>query len=164
MTPANNTTNPEQGKFRNEAPTISAGKFSGVCTIDHAAELRGAIAQTRLVFEGYGHVEQALDYLQLVLASNLAKSVAASLTELRDEMAKAASAPQRDNTVLAQLKRELFTAADQLQQPADLTVQMLLLAELRGLRTGQVRAEKLAPTGSNYLASVSPPQEGCCGK
>ncbi len=35
--------------------------------LDHAAELRGAMAQTRLVFEGEAGVLQALDYLQAVL-------------------------------------------------------------------------------------------------
>lgn len=103
-------------------------------TIDHAAELRGAIAQTRLVFEGSSHVEQALDYLELVLASNIAKSIAATLTEMKDALPTAASVPPRDNSALAQIKREVFTTADQLQQPADLVVQMLVLAELRGMR------------------------------
>lgn len=46
-------------------------------------------------------------------------------------------ATPRDNSALAQIKRELFTAADQLQQPADLVVQLLVLAELRGMRAEQ---------------------------
>lgn len=113
------------------------GNFSGNSTIDHAAELRGAIAQTRLVFEGSSHAEQALDYLELVLTSNIAKSIAATLTEMKDAMPTAASVPPRDNSALAQIKRELFTTANQLQQPADLVVQLLVLAELRGMRVEQ---------------------------
>ena len=119
------------------APAADDRKFSGVSTIDHAAELRGAIAQTRLVFEGSSHAEQALDYLELVLTSNIAKSIAATLTEMKDAMPTAASVPPRDNSALAQIKRELFTTADQLQQPADLVVQLLVLAELRGMRAEQ---------------------------
>lgn len=104
---------------------------------DHAAELRGAIAQTRLVFEGHRDAQDALEYLELVLASNIAKSIAATLTEMKDAMPTAASVPPRDNSALAQIKRELFTTSDQLQQPADLVVQLLVLAELRGMRAEQ---------------------------
>ena len=126
------------------APAGDEQKFLGVPSIDHAAELRGAIAQTRLVFEGSSHVEQALDYLELVLASNIAKSIAATLTEMKDALPTAASVPPRDNSALAQIKRELFTAADQLQQPADLTVQLMLLAELRGMRANLVKYSNFA--------------------
>lgn len=119
------------------APAGGAGKFSDTPPIDHAAELRGAIAQTRLVFEGRTHADQALDYLELVLTSNIAKSIAATLTEMKDAMPTAALAPPRDNSAVAQIKREVFTTADQLQQPADLVVQMLVLAELRGMRAEQ---------------------------
>lgn len=115
------------------------GTFPQVPAIDHAAELRGAIAQTRLVFEGSSHAEQALDYLELVLTSNIAKSIAATLTEMKDAMPTAASAPPRDNSALAQIKREVFTVANQLQQPADLVVQMLVLAELRGMRAESIK-------------------------
>ena len=116
------------------APAADDRKFLCVPSIDHAAELRVAIAQTRLVFEGSTHADQALDYLELVLTSNIAKSIAATLTEMKDAMPKTALAPPRDNSALAQIKRELFITADQLQQPADLVVQMLVLAELRGMR------------------------------
>ena len=119
------------------APAADEQKLLGVPSIDHAAELRGAIAQTRLVFEGSSHAEQALDYLELVLTSNIAKSITATLTEMKDAMPTAASVPPRDNSALAQIKRELFTTADQLQQPADLVVQLLVLAELRGMRAEQ---------------------------
>jgi len=36
-------------------------------TLDHAAELRAALTQTQLVFEGDRGAEQALDYLRVVL-------------------------------------------------------------------------------------------------
>lgn len=92
-----------------------------------AAELLGAIAQTRLVFEGLRDAEHALDYLEQVLAAGQ-----------RPELPAPACTPEpRDNSALAQIKRELFTAADQLQQPADLVVQLLVLAELRGMRAEQ---------------------------
>ena len=96
-------------------------------TIDHAAELRGAIAQTRLVFEGHCDAQDALEYLEQVLKAGQRTEVPAPTCT---------PAP-RDNSALAQVKREVFTAADQLQQPADLVVQLLVLAELRGMRAEQ---------------------------
>lgn len=96
-------------------------------TIDHAAELRGAIAQTRLVFEGHRDAQDALEYLEQVLKAGQRAEVPAH----------ACTPAPRDNSALAQIKRELFTTADQLQQPADLVVQLLVLAELRGMRAEQ---------------------------
>lgn len=109
-------------------PVGGAGKFSDTPPTDHAAELRGAIAQTRLVFEGHRDAQDALEYLEQVLKAGQRAEVPAHACT---------PAPPRDNSVLAQIKRELFTAADQLQQPADLTVQLMLLAELRGMRAEQ---------------------------
>ena len=166
------------------------GKISGDSTIDHAAELRGAIAQTRLVFEGHRDAQDALEYLEQVLkagqraevpahactpaahdqteieparltvreaAKNLLKWIESkhrppqhdhfgtmalvrlnALATLADAVAneelRGVEPPPRDNSALAQIKRELFTTADQLQQPVDLTVQLMLLAELRMLK------------------------------
>ena len=109
-------------------PSGDARKFSGVSTIDHAAELRGAIAQTRLVFEGHRDAQDALEYLEQVLRAGQRAEVPARACT---------PATPRDNSALAQIKRELFTAADQLQQPDDLVVQLLVLAELRGMRAEQ---------------------------
>ena len=95
---------------------------------DHAAELRGAIAQTRLVFEGHRDAQDALEYLEQVLKAGQRAEVSAPAC---------APVPPRDNSALAQIKRELFTTSDQLQQPADLVVQLLVLAELRGMRAEQ---------------------------
>ena len=100
------------------------GNFSGNSTIDHAAELRGAIAQTRLVFEGHRDAQDALEYLEQVLKAGQRAEVPAH----------ACTPAPRDNSALAQIKRELFTTANQLQQPADLVVQLLVLAELRGTK------------------------------
>lgn len=183
------------------------GKFSGNSTIDHTAELRGAIAQTRLVFEGHRDAQDALEYLEQVLKAgqraevpahactpaasqaicNLAIKVdtidleratalanrfnemlqgwAPALAKLKDsitttmsaaaEQAAAAMAAQSAQLVIqaekaaagaaaratvdpvAVLSRELFSLADKLQQPADLVVQLLVLAELRGMRAEQ---------------------------
>lgn len=110
------------------APAADDRKFSGVSTIDHAAELRGAIAQTRLVFEGHRDAQDALEYLEQVLRAGQRAEVPARACT---------PATPRDNSALAQIKRELFTAADQLQQPGDLVVQLLVLAELRGMRAEQ---------------------------
>lgn len=108
--------------------TDRPGKSSHTPAIDHAAELRGAIAQTRLVFEGHSDAQDALEYLEQVLkAGHRAEVPAHACTP----------APARDNSALAQIKRELFTTANQLQQPADLVVQLLVLAELRGMRAEQ---------------------------
>ncbi len=101
-----------------------ARKFSAVSTVDHAAELRGAIAQTRLVFEGHRDAQDALEYLEQVLKAGQRAEVPAH----------ACTPAPRDNSALAQIKRELFTTAGQLQQPADLVVQLLVLAELRGTK------------------------------
>ena len=105
-------------------------KIEETPTVDHAAELRGAIAQTRLVFEGHRDAQEALEYLEQVMKAGQ-----------RAEVPERACAPAvaYDNSALAQLKRELFTSADQLQQPADLVVQLLVLvlAELRGMRAEQ---------------------------
>ena len=109
------------------APADLPGKISGNSTIDHAAELRGAIAQTRLVFEGHRDAQDALEYLEQVLKAGQRPEVPAP----------ACTPAPRDNSALAQIKRELFTTADQLQQPADLVVQLMLLAELRGMRAEQ---------------------------
>lgn len=109
------------------APAADERKFSGVPSIDHAAELRGAIAQTRLVFEGHRDAQDALEYLEQVLKAGQRAEVPAH----------ACTPAPRDNSALAQIKRELFTTADQLQQPADLVVQLLVLAELRGMRAEQ---------------------------
>ena len=105
-------------------------------TTDHAAELRGAIAQTRLVFEGHSDAQDALEYLEQVLAAGTARAAVPAPA--------CTPAPPRDNSALAQIKRELFTTADQLQQPADLTVQLMLLAELRGMRAETT--ERVCPT------------------
>ena len=113
-----------------------ARKFSAVSTVDHAAELRGAIAQTRLVFEGHRDAQDALEYLEQVLAAGTARAAVPAPA--------CTPAPPRDNSVLAQIKREVFTTADQLQQPADLTVQLMLLAELRGMRAETT--ERVCPT------------------
>ena len=117
------------------APVGGAGKFSDTPPTDHAAELRGAIAQTRLVFEGHCDAQDALEYLEQVLKAGQRAEVPAHACT---------PASPRDNSVLAQIKRELFTAADQLQQPADLTVQLMLLAELRGMRAETT--ERVCPT------------------
>lgn len=111
------------------APAADERKFSGNSTIDHAAELRGAIAQTRLVFEGHSDAQDALEYLEQVLKAGQRAEVPAH----------ACSPAPRDNSALAQIKRELFTTAGQLQQPADLVVQLLVLAELRGLRAESIK-------------------------
>lgn len=109
------------------APADRLRKTEETPTIDYAAELRGAIAQTRLVFEGHRDAQDALEYLEQVLKAGQ-----------RAEVPAHACAPApRDNSALAQVKREVFTAADQLQQPADLVVQLLLLTELRGMRAEQ---------------------------
>lgn len=108
------------------------GNFSGNSTIDHAAELRGAIAQTRLVFEGHRDAQDALEYLEQVLKAGQRAEVPAHACT---------PASPRDNSAVAQIKRELFAAADQLQQPADLVVQLLVLAELRGMRAEQASDE-----------------------
>lgn len=127
-----------------------ARKFSGVSTIDHAAELRGAVAQTRLVFDGRRDVQDALEYLEQVLAGGLAPRDINGVEVMVDTPA-CTPAPARDNSALAQIKRELFTAADQLQQPANLVVQLLVLAELRGMRDDY-------PVNSrrSFLPSVDP--------
>ena len=110
-------------------------KIEETPTIDHAAELRGAIAQTRLVFEGHRDAQDALEYLEQVLKAGQRAEVPAHAC---------APTPPRDNSALAQLKRELFTTANQLHQPADLVVQLLVLAELRGLRAEQA-SDRFAP-------------------
>ena len=99
------------------APAADDRKFLGVPSIDHAAELRGAIAQTRLAFEGHCDAQDALEYLEQVLRAGQRAEVTAHACT---------PASPRDNSALAQIKRELFTAADQLQQPADLVVQLLV--------------------------------------
>ena len=108
---------------------------------DHAAELRGAIAQTRLVFEGHRDVQDALEYLEQVLAAGLALRDIKGVEVMVDT---AAGRPPRDNSAVAQIKREVFTTADQLQQPADLVVQLLVLAELRGMRANLVKYSNFA--------------------
>ncbi len=183
------------------------GKSSHTPAIDHAAELRGAIAQTRLVFEGHRDAQDALEYLEQVLAGgqgaevparacepaashaicNLAIKVdttdleratalanqfndmlqgwAPALAKLSDRItatmaaaaehaAEALAAESAQLAVQAEkaaasvaacarvdpvavLSREVFSLSNKLQQPADLTVQMLLLAELRGMRAEQ---------------------------
>ena len=105
-----------------------AGKFSGVSTTDHAAELRGAITQTRHVFEGHPDAQDALEYLEQVLKAGQRAEVPAHACT---------PAPARDNSALDQFKHELFATADHLQQPADLVAQLLVLAELRGMRAEQ---------------------------
>lgn len=123
------------------------GKSSGNSTTDHAAELRGAMAQTRLVFDGHRDAQDALEYLEQVLKAGQraevpAHACAPAPSESRgvehyvDTPASTPASPC-DNSALAQIKRELFATADQLQQPADLVVQMLVLAELRGMRAEQ---------------------------
>ena len=179
-----------------------AGKFSDTPPIDHAAELRGAIAQTRLVFEGHRDAQDALEYLEQVLKAgqraevpahacepaasqaicNLAIKIdtsdleratalanqfnemlqgwAPALAKLNDSIAttmsaaaamaaesaqlviqaeKAAASVAARATVdpVAVLSREVFSLSNKLQQPADLVVQMLVLAELRGMRAEQ---------------------------
>lgn len=53
-------------------------------TIDHAAELVSAIAQTRFVFEGNQDVDQALDYLRAVLDAGPAPARARTAASARD--------------------------------------------------------------------------------
>lgn len=108
-------------------------KIEEMPTIDHASELRGAIAQTRLVFEGHRDAQDALEYLEQVLKATPAASESRGVEYYVDTPASTPGSP-RDNSALAQIKRELFTATEQLQQPADLVVQLLMLAELRGMR------------------------------
>ncbi|ATD62517.1 MAG: hypothetical protein ACOH2S_27540 [Janthinobacterium svalbardensis] len=88
-----------------------------------------ALAEARQVFAGNQHALDALAYVDGVLAASPARA----------EVPAHACTPvaPRDNSALAQIKRELLTAADQLQQPADLVVQLLVLAELRGMRAEQ---------------------------
>ena len=189
------------------APVGGAGKFSDTPPTDHAAELRGAIAQTRLVFEGHRDAQDALEYLEQVLKAgqraevpahpcapaasqaicNLAIKIdtsyldratalanqfnemlqgwAPAMAKLKDSIAttmsaaaekaaaaiaaesaqlviqaeKAAAGAAARATVdpLAVLSREVFSLSNKLQQPADLVVQLLVLAELRGMRAEQ---------------------------
>ena len=182
-------------------------KISDTPPTDHAAELRGAIAQTRLVFEGHRDAQDALEYLEQVLKAgqraevpahacapvasqaicNLAIKVdtidleratalanqfnemlqgwAPALAKLNDSIAttmsaaaeKAATAMAAESAQLviqaekaaasvaaratvdpvAVLSREVFSLSNKLQQPADLVVQLLVLAELRGMRAEQ---------------------------
>lgn len=121
---------------------------------DHAAELRGAIAQTRLVFEGHRDAQDALEYLEQVLKAgqraevpahacvpeeSAAAAMAAESAQLVIQAEKAAAGAAARATVdpVAVLSRELFSLADKLHQPADLVVQLLVLAELRGMRAEQ---------------------------
>ena len=123
-------------------------------TIDHAAELRGAIAQTRLVFECHRDAQDALEYLEQVLKAgqraevpahtctpeeSAAAAMAAESAQLVIQAERAAAGAAARATVdpVAVLSRELFSLADKLQQPADLVVQLLVLAELRGMRAEQ---------------------------
>ncbi|WP_071076171.1 transcriptional regulator [Janthinobacterium lividum] len=191
------------------------GKSSGNSTIDHAAELRGAIAQTRLVFEGHRDAQDALEYLEQVLVLDQCAEVPAPACTPEDHPAKAGGAPAASQAIcnpainidtsdleratalaeqfnemlqgwapalaklsdritatmaaaaehaaealaaesaqlavqaekaaasvaararvdpVAVLSREVFSLSNKLQQPADLTVQMMLLAELRGTK------------------------------
>lgn len=200
------------------APAADERKFSGVPSIDHAAELRGAIAQTRLVFEGHSDAQDALEYLEQVLtagqraevpahactpedrpakaggasvasqaicnlainidtsdleratalanqfnemlqgwapalaklsdritatmaaaAEHAAEALAAESTQLAVQAEKAAASVAARARVdpVAVLSREVLSLSNKLQQPADLVVQMLLLAELRGMRAEQ---------------------------
>lgn len=183
--------------------TDRPGKSSHTPAIDHAAEVRGAIAQTRLVFEGHRDAQDALEYLEQVLAAgptraevpahacelaasqaicNLAINIdtsdleratalanqfnemlqgwAPALAKLSDritatmaaaaehaaaamavesaqlavqaEKAAASVAARARVDPVAVLSREVFSLSNKLQQPADLVVQMLVLAELRG--------------------------------
>ena len=123
-------------------------------TIDHAAELCGAIAQTRLVFEGHRDAQDALEYLEQVLKAgqraevpahacvpeeSAAAAMAAESAQLVIQAEKAAAGAAARATVdpVAVLSRELFSLSNKLQQPADLVVQLLVLAELRGMRAEQ---------------------------
>lgn len=136
------------------APVGGAGKFSDTPPIDYAAELRGAIAQTRLVFEGHRDAQDALEYLEQVLKAGqraevpahacapearAAAAMAAESAQLVIQAEKAAAGAAARATVdpVAVLSREVFSLADKLQQPADLVVQLLVLAELRGMRAEQ---------------------------
>lgn len=129
-------------------------KIFETVTIDHAAELRGAIAQTRLVFEGHRDAQDALEYLEQVLKAGqraevpahacapearAAAAMAAESAQLVSQAEKAAAGAAARATVdpVAVLSCELFSLADKLQQPADLVVQLLVLAELRGMRAEQ---------------------------
>lgn len=136
------------------APVGGAGKFSDTPPTDHAAELCGAIAQTRLVFEGHRDAQDALEYLEQVLKAGqraevpahactpeagAAAAMAAESAQLVIQAEKAAAGAAARATVdpVAVLSRELFSLADKLQQPADLVAQLLVLAELRGMRAEQ---------------------------
>lgn len=129
-------------------------KISETVTIDHAAELRGAIAQTRLVFEGHRDAQDALEYLEQVLKAGqraevpahactpeagAAVAMAAESAQLVIQAEKAAAGAAARATVdpVAVLSREVFSLSNKLQQPADLVVQLLVLAELRGMRAEQ---------------------------
>lgn len=102
-------------------------------TTDHAAELRAALEQTRIVFHSVPEGAQVLAYLLAVVAAD-SPATAAWLEggQLPDrEQADADAAEPAPISPLERLKREVFTTSNALMQPADLTVQLLILAELR---------------------------------
>lgn len=115
----------------------------------HAAELRGAIAQTRIVFESEPAASDVLNYLQAVMdaapAGALAQTSEAdqAAAMMRAESAQMVADAERSVDArkiasppapLVALSKEVFTLSNKLMQPADLTAQLLVLAELRGLR------------------------------
>jgi hypothetical protein len=159
---------------------------NNAAVVDHAAELRAAILQTRAVFEGQPGAADVIEYLEQVLAAaaplpaqtgtavglpadyidlivttgradaSIAKeslaaagaalvvveksaadqAAAAMVAEseqlvIQAEKAVAGAAARAEVDRLAVLSREVFTLADKLQQPADLVVQLMVLAELR---------------------------------
>ncbi|MFS2007948.1 hypothetical protein ACEN9F_30510 [Duganella sp. CT11-25] len=133
-------------------------------TTDHAAQLRHAITETRIVFESEPAAGEALDYLEAVLANIPAqpgtagaalvvggechrgfagniplaadKATAAMAAESAQLVADAerSVAARGEPAALAELSREVFSLSSKLQQPADLAVQLLVLAELRSQR------------------------------
>ncbi|MRW85390.1 hypothetical protein GJ698_14990 [Pseudoduganella sp. FT26W] len=169
-------------------PELAAEVRPHACTNDHAAELRRAITETRIVFESEPAAGDALNYLESVLAAaapvpaqtRIAGGGGASITEetltgagavpvagaaqhassTTADQAAAAMAAESAQLVadaertaagaaaraavdpLALLSREVFSLSDKLQQPADLVVQLMVLAELRGLRTEHKRMHR----------------------
>lgn len=165
--------------------------------VDHAAELRRAISETRIVFESEPAAGEVLNYLQAVLdagapvpaqtgipgggtasiaeetppgagagaepvagadffaalahkcarqvaADQAAAAMAAESAQLVAQAEKAAAGAAARAAVdpLAVLSREMFSLADKLQQPADLVVQLMVLAELRCQRADHARSNQ----------------------
>lgn len=74
-------------------------KINETPAIDHAAELRGAIAQTRLVFEGHRDAQDALEYLEQVLKAGQRAEVPAHACTPEDRPAKAGGVPAASQAI-----------------------------------------------------------------